>query len=71
MTSAHTTPSGPFPTLNVKTKFVPSEAKVSAAPTSAASQAPTSSSAWKTAARETQREYLSVKLDDPSFPAPI
>jgi len=23
------------------------------------------------AARETGREYLSVKLDDPSFPAPI
>ena len=27
--------------------------------------------AWKKTARETQREYLSVKLDDPSFPAPI
>ncbi len=25
----------------------------------------------KKTARETQREYLSVKLDDPSFPAPI
>ena len=27
--------------------------------------------AWKKTARETGREYLSVKLDDPSFPAPI
>ena len=27
--------------------------------------------AWKKTARETQRDYLSVKLDDPSFPAPI
>ncbi|KAJ8136227.1 hypothetical protein OY671_010560, partial [Metschnikowia pulcherrima] len=27
--------------------------------------------AWKKTARETGREYLSVKSDDPSFPAPI
>jgi uncharacterized protein (DUF736 family) len=27
--------------------------------------------AWKKTARETDREYLSVKLDDSSFPAPI
>ncbi|WP_246722869.1 DUF736 domain-containing protein [Aureimonas sp. OT7] len=27
--------------------------------------------AWNKTARETGREYLSVKLDDPSFPAPI
>jgi uncharacterized protein (DUF736 family) len=27
--------------------------------------------AWNKITRETQREYLSVKLDDPSFPAPI
>ena len=27
--------------------------------------------AWKKTARESDREYLSVKLDDPSFPAPI
>jgi uncharacterized protein (DUF736 family) len=27
--------------------------------------------AWKRTARETDRDYLSVKLDDPSFPAPI
>ena len=27
--------------------------------------------AWKKKAKETGREYLSVKLDDPSLPAPI
>ena len=27
--------------------------------------------AWKKTSRETNRDYLSVKLDDPSFPAPI
>ena len=27
--------------------------------------------AWTKTARETNRDYLSVKLDDPSFPAPI
>lgn len=27
--------------------------------------------AWQKVAKETERDYLSVKLDDPSFPAPI
>jgi uncharacterized protein (DUF736 family) len=27
--------------------------------------------AWKKTAREGDRKYLSVKLDDPSFPAPL
>ena len=27
--------------------------------------------AWKRTASRSRREYLSVKLDDPSFPAPI
>lgn len=27
--------------------------------------------AWQKTARDTDRDYLSVKLDDPSFPAPI
>ncbi|TIR29387.1 MAG: DUF736 domain-containing protein [Mesorhizobium sp.] len=27
--------------------------------------------AWQKVSRETERDYLSVKLDDPSFPAPI
>ncbi|MBO6727963.1 DUF736 domain-containing protein (plasmid) [Nitratireductor rhodophyticola] len=27
--------------------------------------------AWQKQAKQTERDYLSVKLDDPSFPAPI
>jgi uncharacterized protein (DUF736 family) len=27
--------------------------------------------AWQKTARDTERSYLSVKLDDPSFPSPI
>lgn len=27
--------------------------------------------AWKKTARDTDRDYLSVKLDDPSFPGPV
>ena len=27
--------------------------------------------AWQKTAKDTDRDYLSVKLDDPSFPAPI
>jgi len=27
--------------------------------------------AWQKTAKETERTYLSLKLDDPSFPAPI
>jgi uncharacterized protein (DUF736 family) len=27
--------------------------------------------AWQRVSKETERDYLSVKLDDPSFPAPI
>ncbi len=27
--------------------------------------------AWQKTAKESERDYLSVKLDDPSFPAPI
>lgn len=27
--------------------------------------------AWQKVSKETERDYLSVKLDDPSFPAPI
>jgi uncharacterized protein (DUF736 family) len=27
--------------------------------------------AWRKTAKDTERDYLSVKLDDPSFPAPI
>jgi len=27
--------------------------------------------AWQKTSEQTQRDYLSIKLDDPSFPAPI
>ncbi|MEO3388253.1 DUF736 domain-containing protein [Mesorhizobium sp. CAU 1741] len=27
--------------------------------------------AWQKVSKQTERDYLSVKLDDPSFPAPI
>lgn len=51
----------------------PPRATASAAPTSASSPAPRSSSArpGKRPPRETGRNHLSVELDDPSFPAPI
>ena len=50
----------------------PPRAKASAALTSASSQGPPSSArpGRRPPARR-KREYLSVKLDDPSFPAPI
>jgi uncharacterized protein (DUF736 family) len=59
-------------TLNVKAKFVPSEGDSERAPDFRIFAGATEfGAAWRKTARETQREYLSVKLDDPSFPAPI
>lgn len=59
-------------TLNVKAKFVPSEGDSERGPDFRIFAGATEfGAAWKKIARETQREYLSVKLDDPSFPAPI
>ncbi|MFG1425935.1 DUF736 domain-containing protein [Roseixanthobacter glucoisosaccharinicivorans] len=60
-------------TLNVKTvKFVPTEGDSERGPDFRILAGATEfGAAWKKTARETQREYLSVKLDDPSFPAPI
>ena len=59
-------------TLNVKAKFVPSEGESERGPDFRIFAGATEfGAAWKKTARETQREYLSVKLDDPSFPAPI
>jgi uncharacterized protein (DUF736 family) len=59
--------------LNVKTvKFVPAEGDSERGPDFRIFAGATDfGAAWKKTARETQREYLSVKLDDPSFPAPI
>jgi uncharacterized protein (DUF736 family) len=60
-------------TLNVKTvKFIPTEGESERGPDFRIFAGATEfGAAWKKTARETQREYLSVKLDDPSFPAPI
>ena len=59
-------------TLNVKATFVASEKDNDKAPDYRIRSGATEfGAAWKKTARETDREYLSVKLDDPSFPAPI
>ena len=59
--------------INVKAKFVATEKENDKAPDFRifASSAVEFGAAWKKTARVTEREYLSVKLDDPSFPAPI
>jgi uncharacterized protein (DUF736 family) len=60
-------------TLNVKAKFVATEKDNDKAPDFRifASSTVEFGAAWKKTARDSDREYLSVKLDDPSFPAPI
>lgn len=59
-------------TLNVKSvKFVPVESDNEKGPTFRILAGATEfGAAWKKTSRD-QREYHSVKLDDPSFPAPI
>lgn len=59
-------------TLNVKAKFIPTEGDSERGPDYRIFAGTTEfGAAWKKIARETGRDYLSVKLDDPSFPAPI
>jgi uncharacterized protein (DUF736 family) len=59
-------------TLNVKAKFVATEKENDKAPDFRIwAGSIECGAAWKKTARESDREYLSVKLDDPSFPAPI
>ncbi|WP_323715680.1 DUF736 domain-containing protein [Paracoccus aminovorans] len=59
-------------TLNVKAKFTATEGDSERGPDFRIVAGATEfGAAWKKIARKTQREYLSVKLDDPSFPAPI
>jgi len=59
-------------TLSIKAKFVASAKDNDRAPDyrifAGASEFGT---AWKRTVRDSDREYLSVKLDDPSFPAPV
>ena len=58
-------------TLNAKATFRPSEKDNEKAPDYRIfSGAIECGAAWKKTSRD-DREYLSVKLDDPSFPAPI
>ncbi|NLS67861.1 DUF736 domain-containing protein [Bradyrhizobium brasilense] len=59
-------------TLNIKAKLVASEKDNDKAPDYRIFAGATEfGAAWKKTARDSEREYLSVKLDDPSFPAPI
>ncbi|MET3225835.1 uncharacterized protein (DUF736 family) [Bradyrhizobium japonicum] len=59
-------------TLNIKARFAPSEKDNEKAPDYRIFAGVTEfGAAWKKTARDSDREYLSVKLDDPSFPAPI
>ena len=59
-------------TLNIKAKFVASEKENDKAPDYRIFAGATEfGAAWKKTARDSERDYLSVKLDDPSFPAPI
>jgi uncharacterized protein (DUF736 family) len=58
-------------TLNVKARIAPSEKSNEKAPDFRIFAGQTEfGAAWKKKSSE-GREYLSVKLDDPSFPAPI
>ena len=59
-------------TLNVKATFVANEKENDKAPDYRILAGATEfGAAWKKTARETDREYLSVKLDDPISAAPI
>ena len=59
-------------TLNVKAKFVATEKENEKAPDYRIFAGATEfGAAWKKTTRDTQCDYHSVKLDDPSFPAPI
>jgi uncharacterized protein (DUF736 family) len=58
-------------TLNVKAKFTAAESGNDKAPDYRVFAGATEfGAAWKKTSRE-GRQYVSVKLDDPSFPAPI
>ena len=59
-------------TLNFRAKLVPTEKDNDKAPDYRIIAGNIEcGAAWKKTARDSDREYLSVKLDDPSFPAPI
>jgi uncharacterized protein (DUF736 family) len=58
--------------LNVKTKIVPVDKDNDRAPDYRVYAGSTEfGGGWSKTARESSREYISLKLDDPSFPKPI
>ncbi|WP_316195595.1 MULTISPECIES: DUF736 domain-containing protein [unclassified Bradyrhizobium] len=58
--------------LSIKVKFVAFQKDSDKAPDYRIFAGSTEfGAAWRKTARDSDREYLSVKLDDPSFPAPI
>lgn len=58
-------------TLNINARFAASEKDNDKAPDYRIFAGTAEfGAAWKKTARDSDREYLSVKLDDPSFPAP-
>lgn len=57
-------------TLNVKAKIIAAETRNDKAPDYRVVAGSEFGAAWTKTSRE-GRQYLSVKLDDPSFPAPI
>ena len=59
--------------INTKARLVPAESSGDKAPDFRvfAAGSVELGAAWTRKAKETGREYLSVKLDDPSFPQPI
>ncbi len=58
-------------TLNTKAVFRPAETDNDKAPAYRLFAGPVEiGAAWKKTSRD-DREYLSVKIDDPSFPAPV
>ncbi len=59
-------------TLNVKTKIVPVDRDSDRAPDYRIYSGSTEfGGGWTKTARDSDRQYVSVKLDDPSFPKPI
>ena len=58
--------------INTKARLVPAESGTDKTPDFRVFAGTVElGAAWTRKARETGREYLSVKLDDPSFPQPI
>ena len=58
--------------INAKARFTPAESGTEKAPDFRVFAGNVElGAAWRRQAKESGREYLSVKLDDPSFPGPI